>query len=126
MIKMDYQHACVVDAEKNYKTLVLVLLEQDEDGQPKENLQYYELLEGESLVDTAPPSMRSHAGADGLIRPRWDDHAETWVEGAAAEEIATWEAAHPAPAPPGPTPQEDADAMIVDHEYRLTLLELGV
>lgn len=27
---------------------------------------------------------------------------------------------------PQPTPQEDADAMMVDHEYRLTLLELGV
>lgn len=27
---------------------------------------------------------------------------------------------------PLPTPQEDNDAMLVDHEYRLTLLELGV
>lgn len=25
-----------------------------------------------------------------------------------------------------PAPQEDTDAMMVDHEYRLTLLELGV
>lgn len=25
-----------------------------------------------------------------------------------------------------PTPQEDADALLVDHEYRLTLLELGL
>lgn len=25
-----------------------------------------------------------------------------------------------------PTPQDDTDAMMVDHEYRLTLLELGV
>lgn len=24
------------------------------------------------------------------------------------------------------TPQDDVDAMLVDHEYRLTLLELGV
>lgn len=24
-----------------------------------------------------------------------------------------------------PTPEEDMDAMLVDHEYRLTLLELG-
>lgn len=29
------------------------------------------------------------------------------------------------PAPP-PTPQEDLEAMAIDHEYRLTLLELGV
>lgn len=25
-----------------------------------------------------------------------------------------------------PTPQDDVDAMLVDHEYRLTLLELGI
>lgn len=27
---------------------------------------------------------------------------------------------------PEPTEQEDTDAMLIDHEYRLTLLELGV
>ena len=27
---------------------------------------------------------------------------------------------------PEPTAQDDTDAMLVDHEYRLTLLELGV
>ena len=27
---------------------------------------------------------------------------------------------------PEPTPQDDTDAMMVDHEYRLTLLELGI
>ncbi len=32
----------------------------------------------------------------------------------------------PEPAPRGPTPQDDADALLIDHEYRLTLLELGV
>jgi len=25
-----------------------------------------------------------------------------------------------------PSPQEDADALLVDHEFRLTLLELGI
>ena len=30
------------------------------------------------------------------------------------------------PIEPEPTPQDDIDAMMVDHEYRLTLLELGV
>lgn len=25
-----------------------------------------------------------------------------------------------------PTPQEDNDAMLIDHEYRITLLELGI
>lgn len=33
----------------------------------------------------------------------------------------------PEPEPePEPTPQDDTDAMLVDHEYRLTLLELGI
>ena len=27
---------------------------------------------------------------------------------------------------PAPTPEDDRDAMAVDHEYRLTTLELGV
>ncbi len=34
--------------------------------------------------------------------------------------------APPPPPEPLPTPQEDTDALMVDHEYRLTLLELGV
>ncbi len=37
-----------------------------------------------------------------------------------------WKASLPEPAPAQPTPQEDTEAMMVDHEYRLTLLELGV
>lgn len=33
----------------------------------------------------------------------------------------------PEPEPdPEPTAQDDTDAMLVDHEYRLTMLELGV
>ena len=33
----------------------------------------------------------------------------------------------PAPIPaPEPTAQDDTDAMLIDHEYRLTLLELGL
>lgn len=38
-----------------------------------------------------------------------------------------WKASLPAAEPdPPPTAEEDRDAMLVDHEYRLTLLELGV
>lgn len=32
----------------------------------------------------------------------------------------------PEPMASTPTPREDADALLIDHEYRLTLLELGV
>lgn len=31
-----------------------------------------------------------------------------------------------APPPPEPTESEDTAALLVDHEYRLTLLELGI
>lgn len=32
----------------------------------------------------------------------------------------------PEPVETEPTPQDDTDAMLVDHEYRITLLELGL
>ncbi len=46
-----------------------------------------------------------------------------------AEARAAWLASRPASVPaaePAPTEEEDRDAMLVDQEYRLTLLELGV
>ncbi len=45
-----------------------------------------------------------------------------------AEARAAWLASLPAAetAEPAPTEEEDRDAMLIDHEYRLTLLELGV
>lgn len=36
-----------------------------------------------------------------------------------------WQAEHPEPEPQ-PTAEEDRDAMLIDLEYRMTLLELGV
>lgn len=41
----------------------------------------------------------------------------TWIPGVLPE---------PAPVEDEPTPQDDTDAMLIDHEYRLTLLELGL
>lgn len=46
-----------------------------------------------------------------------------------AENGYTWEekpASPPVPQQAEPTPQEDTEALLVDHEYRLTLLELGL
>lgn len=37
-----------------------------------------------------------------------------------------WKASLPPEPVPEPTPQDDTDSMLVDHEYRITLLELGV
>ncbi len=37
-----------------------------------------------------------------------------------------YEESLPDPTPPEPTEEDDVNAMLVDHEYRLTLLELGI
>lgn len=37
-----------------------------------------------------------------------------------------WKASLPPEPEPTPTAQEDTDAMLVDHEFRITLVELGV
>ena len=97
---MGYKHKCVIDAQNRYKTLVRVHLK-DQKG---EQIQNYEMLEGESLVDTIPPVMRPYAGAVGFISPRWDADVSAWVEAATEEEITAWEAEHPAPKKPEPTP----------------------
>ena len=96
---MNYKHSCVVDANGAYKTFVLVLLEQDEEGETTENVQGYKLAEGEQLIDTAPPAMRQHAGTAGFIKPKWDAESNGWVEGATAEQVTAWEAEHPDPEP---------------------------
>ena len=109
---MDYKHSCVIDAQNLYKTFVLVLLVESEEGQQEEKIQYYTLQDGEQLVDTAPPVMRPYAGATGLISPKWDAGTSAWVEAASEEEIADWEAEHPAPEPkPGlePDPEPSGD-----------------
>lgn len=96
---MEYKHSCVVDADGAYKTFVLVLLEQNEEGETTENVQGYKLAEGEQLIDAAPPSMRKHAGTAGFIKPKWDAESNGWIEGATAEQIAAWEDEHPDPVP---------------------------
>ena len=49
------------------------------------------------------------------------------IEGGKLTGITPGAIPEPEPAPePEPTTQEDTDAMLVDHEYRLTLVELGV
>ena len=96
---MNYKHSCVVDANGVYQTFVLVLLGQDGDGAQTETVQGYTLAEGERLIDALPPIIKAHAGSPGFVCPCWDEDAETWVEGASAEELAAWEAEHPDPVP---------------------------
>lgn len=94
---MDYKHSCVIDAQNLYKTFVLVLLVENQEHQQEEKVQYYELQEGEQLIDTAPPNMRPYAGAVGFVSPKWDSDTSAWMEGATEDEISSWESEHPAP-----------------------------
>lgn len=49
------------------------------------------------------------------------------VEGQTVTSMTAGGVPDPEPAPdPEPTAQEDTDAMLVEHEYRLTMLELGL
>ena len=109
---MDYKHSCVVDAQNLYRTFVLVLLVENEEGQQEEQIQYYALQEGERLVEAGPPTARPYAGAAGLVSPVWDDGAGAWTEGASEEEIAVWEAEHPAPELPEPSAEELMDILL--------------
>ena len=88
---------CVVDAGGLYRAFVTVQTEQSTDEEPKETVLGYKLVEGERLIDTQPPAKRLHAGSAGFVKPRWDENAETWVEGATTEELPAWEAEHPDP-----------------------------
>lgn len=88
---MKYKHSFVIDEAGFYVTLVLILLEQNEDGDTKAKIQYYTLKNGESLLDEPIPS--------GHIKPRWN--GAEWEEAATPEEIEKWELEHqllPAPA----------------------------
>ena len=118
---MTYKHYCVTDAQNRYKTLVLVVNEPDETGEIQERVQYYTLLEGERLIDAAPPAIRPYAGADGFIKPVWK--GSKWMESATNEEIAAWEAEHPAP--PSPTPSRE-DRGLADIALKLAQQEAAI
>lgn len=93
------KHCSVIDAEGRRVTYVLVKIRDKplEDGGTEqiEEVQNYTLKDGEQLIDAQPPIMRQHAGSVGYIAPVWG--GSDWQETAAADEIAAWEQAHPAP-----------------------------
>lgn len=109
---MGYKYYSVIDIQNRYKTLVLAV-----DGK----VQYYTLLEGERLTDEAPPVIRPYAGADGFIKPVWE--GSEWMESATDEEIAAWEAEHPAP--PSPTPSRE-DRGLADMALKLAQQEAAI
>ncbi|WP_290879605.1 hypothetical protein [Anaerotruncus sp.] len=118
---MNYRHCCVVDAQNAYKMFVLVLNEPDETGQLQEKAQYYTLSEGERLIDTAPPVMRPHAGADGFIKPVWE--GSEWMESATDEEITVWETEYPAPPSPALSREEQG---LADMALKLAQQEAAI
>ena len=74
---------CVLDNAQRYRTYVLALVQGEQ-----EEIQYYTLKEGETLLEADPPSMN-------LVKPKWN--GTSWEESATPEEILEWEEAHPKP-----------------------------
>lgn len=85
---MAKKYCCVIDENSRYVTFVLIL-----DGV----IQFYTLKDAERLIDAKPPTCRQYAGTDGFVDPIWNVDTSAWVEGATNQEIAEWEANHPAP-----------------------------
>lgn len=94
---MSLKQCCIIDNVGTYVDLFSVKTEQNSDGTTTENVLGYNFKDGERLLDVLPPLIKDHAGSVGFVRPRWDESAAAWVEGATAEELAAWEAEHPDP-----------------------------
>ena len=94
---MSLKQCCIIDNVGTYVDLFSVKTEQNSDGTTTENVLGYNFKDGERLLDVLPPLIKDPAGSVGFVRPRWDESAAAWVEGATAEELAVWEAQHPDP-----------------------------
>ena len=93
-----YKYATVVNLNGEYQTRVLILSIEDTDtGVVSEQIQHYELKDGETLIEAQPPVMRPYAAADGFITPRWNFESSIWEEAATEAEISDWETEHPEP-----------------------------
>ena len=90
---MHYKHCCVVDAKGFYKDYVQVQTENEE-----QTVVGYTMQEGDMLIDSeTTPDRKQHAGSAGFVKPRWNEDAAAWIEGATAEELVAWEGEHPDP-----------------------------
>ena len=84
------------------------------------------------LVDSGTSDLYYHAQNNYLTKTLFNDdgiyqykYVNSKIIEKTEEEIAA-ELAQREPENTLPSPQDDLDSMIVDHEYRLTLLELGL
>ncbi len=80
-----YKHSCVIDKNDDYVDFVLVLIEADENGISRENVQHYKLEAGQKLIDVAPPSST-------LIKAHWT--GTSWEESASQGEIEKYYRSH--------------------------------
>ena len=88
---------CVIDSDNFYRTIIHTSITENPSGEQEEVVVGYKLAEGERLLDVQQPLIKNYAGGVGCVKPRWDEDTAAWVEGATAEELAAWEAAHPDP-----------------------------
>lgn len=92
------KNCCVISKEGIYVAYVIALEEENEGRESISTVIGYKMQEGERLIDANPPDIRNHAGEKGFVKPKWAEIAKEWIEGTTAEEMAAWEAEHPAPA----------------------------
>lgn len=95
---MRERYCCVIGESGLYKAHVIVQTVKVDAGDEVETVIDYRMDYGDRLIDAAPPDIKNNAGAKGFVKPKWAEIAQTWVEGASAEELAAWEAENPAPA----------------------------
>lgn len=101
-------YRCVIDAESFYKTYVLF------DGVSP---LYYDLKDGETLIDTPAPVLKIDQKSDGFVRPLWD--GDKWVEGACESEIDEFNRNNPTP---DPEPEEPSQLDRVEAQATYTAM----
>lgn len=92
------KNCCIISKAGIYVAYVIALEEENEGRESISTVIGYKMQEGERLIDANPPDIRNHAGEKGFVKPKWAEIAKEWIEGTTAEEMAAWEAEHPAPA----------------------------
>ena len=100
-----WQNRYVLDADGILVNSVIGDLYRNEAGEEQYRPIEYKLSEGETTIPYDQrnlPKLRRNVDDTGLVRCKWT--GTEWVEAATPEEIAVWEAEHPAPEQPAPTP----------------------
>lgn len=89
---MNTKNYCVIGADNLYHTIVYAIVEGG-----TETVKGYRISDGERLLDVHPPIPKLYANDTGFVKPRWDEDANAWVEGANEAEISDWNKKHTEP-----------------------------